>query len=82
MAVDGRAELERLIGRALEQGGWDAEAAAERLIREVPDEPACILALDRLADLAEEARRLADNPEQAATLLRLRARYRSEAELV
>ena len=80
MAVDGRAELGRLIGRALEQGGWDAEAAAEQLMREVPDEPSCILALDHLADLADEARRLADTPAQAASLLRLRVCHRSEAE--
>ena len=82
MVGDGRAELEQLIGRALEQGGWDPEAAAERLLQAVRDEPACILALDRLADLTEQAHELADTPEQAATLLRLRVRYRSEIELV
>ena len=80
MAVEGRAELEQLIGRALEQGGWELQAAAEQLMRAVPDEPACITALDRLADLAEEARRLAGTPEQAGTLLRLRLRYRPDAE--
>lgn len=41
-----------------------------------------VLALDRLADLTEEASRLADSPGQAATLLRLRVRYRPEAELI
>jgi hypothetical protein len=82
MVGDGRAVLEQLIGRALEQGGWDPESAAERLLQAVGEEAACILALDRLADLTEEASRLADSPEQAATLLRLRVRYRSEAGVV
>jgi hypothetical protein len=82
MAGDGRDELERMIGRALEEGGWDPEAAAERLLRGVGDEAACILALDWLADLTEEASRLADGPEQAATLLRLRVRYRPEVGVV
>ena len=81
MVGDGRAELERLVGRALERGGWDPEAAAEQLLRAVGDEPTCILALDRLAELAEEAWRLADGPRQAATLLRLRLSYRPEVEL-
>ena len=80
MDDENRDELGRLVGCALEEVGWDVEAAAERLMRLLGDGARCILALDQLADLAEEARRLTDHPEQAANLLRLRVCYRQGAE--
>ena len=74
---DGDAVVE-LIGRVLGEVDCDVDAAAERIMRLLGDGAACILALDRLADLAEEARRLADSSEQAVALLRLRVGYRPE----
>ena len=76
MAGDG-ADLGRLIGRALGEAGWDVESAAERLMRMLGDGADCLLALDQLGDLVDEARLVADGPEQLSSLLRLRVSYRS-----
>lgn len=74
MPSDGT-DLGRLIGRVLGEASWDVENAAERLMRLFGDGADCLLALDELADLVDEARLVADGPEQLATLLRLRVSY-------
>jgi hypothetical protein len=66
-----------LVGRVLGEVEGDLDAAAERLMQLLGDGPLCIAALDRLADLAEEATHLAGRPDRAATLLRLRTAYRN-----
>ena len=78
MASDDRDGVVELIGRVLGEVDCDVDAAAERVMQILGDDVTCILALDRLADLAEEARRLADGAEQAVALLRLRVSYRPE----
>lgn len=80
--MDGRDqdELGRLVMEALRQAAWDADAAAERLMADLGGGVRCLLALDRLADLAEQARRLTDAPAQVGTLLRLRVCYAGRGE--
>jgi hypothetical protein len=80
---DDRDELGRLVGQALKDAGWDVDAAAERLMRLLGGGLTCLLALDHLADLAEEARLITDGADQVANLLRLRISYRpDEGEVV
>ena len=76
---DDRDEMGRLIRRVVGEADCDVDAAAERIMRLLGGGAECLAALDRLADLAEEARRLTDGPEQALALLRLRVGYRPEA---
>jgi hypothetical protein len=79
MAIDDdRDGVVELVGRVLGEVDCDVDAAAERVMQLLGDGAACILALDRLADLADEARRLTDSSEQAVALLRLRVGYRPE----
>lgn len=70
-------DLGGLIGRVLGEVGWDVESAAERLMRLFGDGAECFLALDELADLVDEARLVADSPEQLAKLLRMRFAFRT-----
>jgi hypothetical protein len=78
VGAGGGDDLARLVDETLARMEGDAEAAAEWLMLQLGGGVHCLVALERLGDLVDEARRLAAGPEQVDRLLRLRVTYRPE----